>query len=173
MGCALGNRRKIEKAYLWMEGMTIIKLETEISAPVGRCFDLARNIDLHQLTTKQTSERAIAGRTSGLIENGETVTWEAVHFGLRQQLTVTITAMTHPTYFCDEMVKGAFKSMRHQHFFDEVDNCKTIMRDEFMYETPFGIIGIIFDKLILKDYMTHFLKERNKLLKEMAELGSE
>ncbi len=149
--------------------MTIIKLETEIDAPIGRCFDLARNIDLHQLTTRQTSERAIAGKTGGLIEHGETVTWEAVHFGVRQQLTVTITAMTYPTYFCDKMVKGAFKSMCHQHFFDEIANDKTRMCDEFTYETPFGIAGLLFDKLILRSYMTSFLKGRNKLLKEIAE----
>jgi ligand-binding SRPBCC domain-containing protein len=152
--------------------MTVIKLETEINAPVGHCFDLARNIDLHQLTTKKTGERAIAGKTSGLIEPGETVTWEAVHFGIRQQLTVTITTMKYPTYFCDEMVKGAFKSMRHQHFFEQVDSNRTVMRDEFMYETPFGIFGAIFNKLVLTNYMTRFLVERNRILKEVAESKS-
>ncbi len=46
--------------------MPIIHLETHIIAPINRVFGLARNIDLHQYSTKQTNEKAIAGRTSGL-----------------------------------------------------------------------------------------------------------
>jgi hypothetical protein len=67
--------------------MTQIELSTHINAPIGRCFDLARSIELHVESTKQTGERAIAGRTSGLIELGESVTWRAKHFGIWQNLT--------------------------------------------------------------------------------------
>ena len=48
-----------------------IELLTEINAPIEKCFDLSRSIDLHLESTKQTGEEAIAGRTSGLIELGE------------------------------------------------------------------------------------------------------
>ena len=68
--------------------MSFIKLETYISAPIEKVFDLARSIDLHKVSTLGTNEEAIAGRTTGLIELGETVTWQAKHFGLYQKLTV-------------------------------------------------------------------------------------
>ncbi len=55
--------------------MPIIKLETFINAPKDIVFDLARSIDLHLISTEQTSEKAIAGKTSGLIEIDESVTW--------------------------------------------------------------------------------------------------
>ncbi len=66
------------------------------------------------------------------------------------------------------MTKGAFKSMRHEHHFKEVDG-RTIMTDKFEYEVPFGFAGKIFDKLILKSYMTDFLMTRNEVIKEVAE----
>lgn len=74
--------------------MPCIKIETTIHAPVQRCFDLSRSIDLHQISTIETKERAIAGKTSGLIGLNETVTWQAKHFGITQKLTSKITVLT-------------------------------------------------------------------------------
>src|ERR1700759_359494 len=95
----------------------VIELSTMIDAPIQVCFDLSRSIDLHIESTKQTGEKAIAGRTSGLIEMGESVTWRAKHFGVWQNLTSKITEFKSPDYFTDEMVSGAFKSFRHEHLF--------------------------------------------------------
>ena len=68
----------------------------------------------------------------------------------------------------DEMIKGKFKFFKHEHSFIE-KNGKTVMIDNLMYETPYGIFGRLFDKLTLKRYMTNFLKTRNLVLKELAE----
>jgi ligand-binding SRPBCC domain-containing protein len=148
--------------------MTTIELTTVINAPIELCFDLSRSIDLHTRSTGNTKERAIAGRTSGLIEKGETVTWEAVHFGVKQQLSTRIPEMKAPHYFSDEMVKGAFKSLYHQHYFESNDG-STVMTDVFKYETPYGIFGKLLDILVLKSYMTRFLKQRNATIKSEAE----
>ena len=150
--------------------MTEIHLETRIKAPVEVCFDLARSIDLHEISLAETNEKAIAGRTKGLIEKGEYVTWQAKHFGVNQQLTVEIIEMKPPDYFCDEMTKGAFKSMRHEHFFKAKKN-ETLMTDKFVYEVPFSIFGSTFDFLILKNYMKQLLQNRNEIIKRVAEWG--
>ncbi|HPH47412.1 MAG TPA: SRPBCC family protein, partial [Chryseolinea sp.] len=99
--------------------MTTINLTTEIKATIERCFDLSRDVDAHKLSAKDTNEKAVSGRTSGLCELGDTVTWEAKHFGVIQNLTIEITQFNRPSFFEDKMVKGAFKSMRHQHHFEE------------------------------------------------------
>lgn len=148
--------------------MATITLETRINAPIETCFNLARNIDAHQLSAAYTSEKAVAGRTNGLIELGEAVTWEAVHFGIKQRLTVTITQLEFPNLFVDEMVSGAFKTMKHIHRFTPTEQ-GTLMTDEFSYSTPLGVLGRLFDVLILKRYMTAFLQKRNVLLKQLAE----
>lgn len=148
--------------------MAKIIIETIINAPIETCFNLCRDIDLHQVSTSKTRERAIAGRTSGLCESGDTITWEATHFGIKQQLTVKITKMDYPNYFEDIMLKGAFKSMKHRHYFLE-NSGNTLMKDIFEYETPLGFLGKLFDTIVLKHYMTAFLKERNSVIKQTAE----
>ena len=148
--------------------MSKIVLLTEINAPVQRCFDLARSIDLHVESTKQTGERVIAGRMSGLIELGETVTWRAKHFGIWQNLTSKITGFDSPTYFEDEMVTGAFKSFTHSHYFSGSDG-KTNMLDTFVFESPLGVLGKLANYIFLKKYMTKLLIERNKVIKSVAE----
>ena len=120
------------------------------------------------LSVSVTKEKAIAGVLSGLINKGETVTWEAVHFGIKQQLTVQIAEMKAPHFFSDVMLKGAFKSMYHEHHFSENENA-TLMRDYFCYETPLGFAGRMFDRFILRKYMTRFLTMRNNAIKNTAE----
>lgn len=148
--------------------MTIITLTTEIEATIDQCFDLSRDIDIHQLSTQKTMEKAIAGRITGLCELGDKITWEAKHFGIVQHLTVEITKLNRPYLFEDKMIKGAFKKMKHEHRFEE-KNGKTIMTDRFEYEVPFGIFGQLFDRIILKNYMEKFLTTRNQVLKTIAE----
>ncbi|WP_090153242.1 SRPBCC family protein [Dyadobacter soli] len=148
--------------------MATIHLTTLIHAPIDACFDAARSVDAHLSSAHGTNEKVVAGRMSGLFEAGDVVTWEAKHLGIRQRLTVEIVRMSVPTYFEDRMVKGAFKSMLHEHHFVE-ENGSTVMTDVFSYETPFGILGILFDKLYLENYMRKFLQKRNAHLKHMLE----
>ncbi|HEY8401650.1 MAG TPA: SRPBCC family protein [Cytophagaceae bacterium] len=148
--------------------MPVIELTTIINAPIERCFDLARSIDLHKKTMRHTNEEAIAGVTSGLIGLGEMVTWRAKHFGVVQTLTSRIDAYVYPTYFKDVMVKGIFKQLEHDHWFEEI-NGVTYMKDVFKYESPFGLIGKCFNKMILHKYLTGLLQERNRIIKSEAE----
>lgn len=150
--------------------MPIIHIDTRINAPRTIVFDLARSIDLHQISTKQTNEEAVAGRTSGLIELGESVTWRAKHFGIYQHLTAKITAFDAPNEFTDEMVKGAFKRFTHTHRFEEKDGVTT-MTDIFDYTSPLGVLGKLADWLFLEKYMKRLLVVRNETIREFAESG--
>lgn len=152
--------------------MPKFEIQTEINASIEICFDLSCSIDLHLISTSSTNEKAVAGRTSGLVELNDTVTWEATHFGIRQKLTSKISGFERPFYFQDEQVKGAFKSFSHKHYFKQVNN-KVVMTDVFEFVSPFGILGRIFNRLVLTNYMKRFLIERNQVIKEYAESGRE
>src|SRR5579872_4017930 len=140
--------------------MAVIELSTFIAAPPERVFDLSRSIDAHQHSTANTGERAIAGITSGLIGMGEEVTWEARHLGIRQKLTIRISQFERPNHFQDVMVSGAFKNMRHDHYF-VAQSDGTVMKDRFEFESPFGLVGKVVDFIFLRRYMKRFLEERN------------
>jgi len=148
--------------------MPRIELRTEINASKKIVFDLSRSVDLHKISTEQTNEEAISGKTSGLIEMNESVTWRAKHFGITQTLTSKIIEFEKPNYFADEMVNGAFKRFKHEHHFSDSQN-GTLMTDFFDYESPLGILGRIADNLFLRKYMTELLMQRNLIIKEFAE----
>ena len=148
--------------------MPTIILETHINAPIKRVFDLARSIDAHTTSAGHTSERAIAGRTTGLIELNDQVTWQAKHFGITQCLTVEITAMEPPFSFSDRMIKGAFAHMDHIHSFIPDKNGVTMM-DQFTFRAPLGLLGRCAEALFLTKYMKRFLTIRAQHLRQMAE----
>ncbi len=148
--------------------MPIIELQTRIRAPIERCFDLSRNVDLHVQSTSSTGERAIAGVTRGLLGLGDQVTWRARHFGIWQNLTSSITKFDPPRHFRDSMVSGAFTRFDHDHFFFTLGEY-TEMRDVFDFTSPLGPLGRIADVLVLERYLTRFLLERNHVIQCIAE----
>jgi len=148
--------------------MITVVVETDIAATPERCFDLARDLDVHCRTTKWTQERIIHGPAGRLIELGDTVTFQARHFGVRQNLTAKIVAMDRPRRFEDEMVSGAFQSLKHIHEFEPSGN-HTKMRDTLILAAPFGLIGRVAERLFLGEYMRRFLQRRNTEMKRIAE----
>lgn len=150
--------------------MPRIELQTVIKADKKVVFDLSRSIDLHEISTEHTNEKAIAGKTNGLIGLNETVTWRAKHLGIYQKLTTKITEYNYPNYFADEMISGAFKSFKHGHYFSDFES-GTLMVDIFDYTSPLGVLGRLADSLFLKNYMKTLLENRNKVIKAFAESG--
>lgn len=148
--------------------MTTIVVETRIAAPIEMCFDLARDVDAHIKTSSSTNERAVDGKTTGLLELGDVVTFEAVHFGVRQRLTSRIVEFDRPKRFVDEMVKGAFASLRHVHEF-ALDGSTVVMRDTLTWRSPLGVLGIIADKLFVEGHMRSFMITKQQELKAYAE----
>jgi len=148
--------------------MSLIEIEIVICAPIERVFDLSRSVDAHQDSTRQTGERAVAGVTSGLLDLGDQVTWQATHLGVRQRLTTRIVELRRPHYFCDSMVSGAFRGFDHEHHFSVLGS-GTLVRDRFNFESPGGPLGKLADALFLKRYMRGFLEARSVVIKEIAE----
>ena len=149
--------------------MPTITVETKIQAPIELCFDLARDVEAHCATTSQTQERIVDGKTTGLLELGDQITFEAVHFGVRQKLCSEIVEYDRPRRFTDRMVRGAFKSLRHVHEFESSGD-ETLMRDILTWESPLGILGVMADRLAVERHMRSFLSARNNGLKKLAEM---
>ena len=148
--------------------MPTIRLETLIAASPVRCFDLSLSVDLHRQSVGHTHERPIAGVTTGVMRLGDTVTWEAVHFGIKQHLTSKITAYERPKYFIDEMIQGVFHELKHHHAFVPQPS-GTLMIDTFTFRAPLGILGRVAEALVLTRYMQALLVTRNRYLQQVAE----
>jgi hypothetical protein len=144
---------------------------TIIEAPIERCFDLSRSVEVHLLSNVHSGEQALAvgGVTSGLVGLSEEVTWRAKHFGIWQNLTSKITAMESPRYFQVTMIRGIFRFMQADHLFESLESGGTEMKDVFSIAAPLPLLGPIAEALFLRRYMLALLRERNTVIKRVAE----
>ena len=148
--------------------MVHLRVSTDIAAPPHVCFDLARSVDAHLASAEDTGERAVGGKTTGLLGLGDEVTWQARHLGVTQRLTSRITASEPPHFFQDRMTRGAFRSFEHDHRFVS-DASGTVMIDELRFAAPLGPVGWLVERLVLTPHLRRFLVRRGAALKRMAE----
>ena len=148
--------------------MSTIVVATRIAAPIEACFDLARDVDAHVRTASFTGERIVAGRATGLLELGDTLTFEAVHLGFRRRLTAVIVEFDRPHRFVDAMTRGAFSSLRHVHEFT-FESGQTLMTDTLTWRSPLGPLGLLADRLFVARHLRDFLVAKQSRLKAEAE----
>lgn len=144
---------------------------TVMRAPIELSFDLARSVEVHLAGNIHSGEMALAtgGIRSGLLEKGQRVDWRARHFGVWHNLTSEITGMDRPAWFQDTMMRGIFRFMKHDHFFRALSSGETEMRDVFCFAAPLPVLGRLAEVTFLRRYMRALLRERNAVLKEIAE----
>ncbi len=149
--------------------MAAIVIETFIEAPQELCFDLARDVAVHAESAAFSGEHLVEpGKLTGLLELGDLVSFEGRHFGIRQRFTARIIEFRPPRQFVDEMIRGAFKRLRHVHEFLPQGG-GTLMRDSLVWEAPLGPLGTLADVLFLKRYMLWFVRTKQARLKRIAE----
>lgn len=147
---------------------TRLYLTTKIKAPAELCFDLSRSVETHCSSMTSANERAVAGKTSGLLSEKEWVTWRGRHLGIVILHTSIISAMNRPQYFEDRMTKGVFKTMVHKHYFAAHDTT-CLMIDDFCYTLPLWLTGTLIDRKVVRPYLRRLLTERNRHIKAVAE----
>ena len=84
-------------------------------------------------------------------------------------MTTEITAMDRPAYFQDRMVTGTFRSMQHDHSFRTEAPGLTQMTDVFCFAAPLPMLGRLAEVTFLRRYMRRLLRERNAVLRQIAE----
>lgn len=152
--------------------MPTVEFTTRVDAPVERVFDLARTVDVQRRSAGVVDEEAVAGVTTGLLGDGDRVTWRARHFGLPFERTTEMTGYDRPRWFRDEQRDGPFAEMVHDHRFGRARGV-TEMTDEFTFSVPYGLVGTLVGRLFVESYVEWLLRERAARVTEIAESGDE
>ena len=139
---------------------------TLIHAPIQRCFDLARSIDVHLEANSKYREQTIS---KGLASLGQRIIWRARHFGIWQTLTSEMTACRPPAHFQNTMRAGVFKSMQADHYFRTMSSGATEMVDHFRVTAPYHLLGRLAELLALHRYLAAINRHRCQVIKEIAE----
>jgi len=113
-----------------------------------------------------SKERATDGVTSGLIGEGQEVSWQARHFGVQWRMTSRITEFDPPHRFVDEMVRGPFAAFRHEHHFHPSGG-GTRMTDVVTFRMSLGPVA----DLPVGLYLRRLMRIRNDVIRSKAEQG--
>lgn len=149
--------------------MKTLTSECVIEADIKRCFKTSLDLDVELEAAKSSSIKAVAGRTSGVIGPGETVTWQVKQFGIWMRHTTLISGFEEPIHFQDSMVEGLFKSFVHDHYFTSLTADRTLMRDEMRFAMPWYLFGPISEELVVRRQLLEVLEKRNRVIKRVAE----
>lgn len=151
--------------------MATFTTRTVIATSPEACFDLSLSVDAHTSSMAASRERAVAGVVAGSLGPGETVTWQARHFGVPFRLTSQITDYVRPLRFVDEQTRGPFRRWRHTHTF-VAEGSTTVMLDEVDYLAPCGVLGRLVERLVLTRYLKRLITRRNEWLRAELERGA-
>ncbi len=107
------------------------------------------------------------GRNSQTYEGAEfdyTIRW----FSIRIKWHTKISDYSRPKRFTDVQVKGPYAMWEHLHTFEPV-NKGTLISDSVTYRIPFGIIGKIFHRFIIRNQLQNIFSYRAVRIAEWAE----
>jgi ligand-binding SRPBCC domain-containing protein len=145
--------------------MYTVKDSVHIDAPIDRVFLLSTNIELVQQTLGM---RPVAGRVTGLVLAGDTVSWRGWKFGLPTRHTSVISRYEAPAFFQDTQLRGRFARFQHDHHMHWVDG-QTLAYDKVRFSLPFGMLGKLVAKRVMVPHIARLLAARFALLKRVAE----
>lgn len=148
--------------------MSTIHLTTFIAAPIERVFDLSRNLAIYKTLMQGRKEKFTSGSASNLMSHGETITFQAKHFGKSRLVTTRVMDLKKPSSIVQEQVKGDLVHFKHEHHFKAVEN-GTILIDLIDFEGPRDVFGKLMGKLYLKKYLEAYVSKRNSLIRQYAE----
>lgn len=61
-----------------------------------------------------------------------------------------ITQVKEQAFFVDEQRFGPYKMWHHEHWFEELTNGNTLMKDKISYKIPFGFLGHLAQSVFVK-----------------------
>jgi len=70
-------------------------------------------------------------------------------FGIKTPWMTEITQVKDKEFFIDEQRVGPYKLWHHQHFIEKIEG-GVLMRDIVTYSPPFGFLGAIANKLLIR-----------------------
>ena len=170
----------------------IVRDTALVRAPLDRLWALSTRVELVQ---KTLGMHLAGGVTSGHIQDGSRVHWRGWKFGLPTEHHTLITgyASPHPAsvepthapelhaetpgqpvaWFQDSQEQGRFAAFHHDHWFREqqgpAGETFTLLEDEVHFALPFGPLGRLAARWIMRPYVRRLVKRRFASLKELAE----
>ena len=96
---------------------------------------------------------------------GQIVTYRiGVLPGIKVSWVTELTKVVEQQYFVDEQRFGPYSMWHHEHWFEETEEGKTLMKDKVSYKIPFGPLGHLAQQLFIKKQLHGIFEYRYEVL---------
>ncbi len=153
-------------AWSEQDGVFTLIADMLIHAPIERCFALSCSI---KLVHEELGMDAVEGRTSGLVQPGDTIRWEGWQLGMRHFHVSYISGFKRPVFLQDTMVAGRFRSFQHDHSLRELAGGITELHDELRFALPYGILGKLVARYIMVPHILRLMHDRFHRIRRITE----
>ena len=123
--------------------------------------------NLSKITPPELDFKILSGSDSKNIYNGMEILYKVKPMlGIPVKWKTLIKDVNSPHSFTDIQLEGPYKMWEHTHEFTEL-NSGVLMKDKVRYSLPFGILGQIFHKLIVRKKVNDIFIFRKKVLEKL------
>lgn len=147
--------------------MFIIKKEQLLKTDINSAWDFFSNpLNLSAITPSWLNFKIVSDLPEKMYQ-GMIVEYRVHPFlSIPIKWITEITHINEPFFFVDEQRFGPYKFWHHKHFFREM-NGSVFMTDEVHYILPFGIPGMIFNSIIVKNKLEEIFGYRFNTLEKI------
>ena len=148
---------------------TQIKKEQILNTDIKNLWDfMSSPKNLSRITPKSMLFKITSNNKNDKIYPGMIISYKVAPL-----LNIPITWVTEIThvkenkYFVDEQRIGPYKIWHHEHIFKPLDDKKILVTDIITYVPPFGFIGKILNKILIKNKVEDIFDYRERILEDM------
>lgn len=149
-------------------GFYQFRKQQEMNQPLEKLWDFISNPEnLKKITPDEMGFNIITENLPAEMYKGMIIAYKVSPlWGIKTTWVTEITQVEVGKYFVDEQRVGPYKIWHHQHFLESTPK-GTLMTDIISYKPPFGVLGSIANKILIKDKLEEIFEYRTKVLRQL------
>ena len=149
-------------------GIYTLEASQELNMPLEKAWNyFSSPANLSNITPPKMGFN-ITSKVENKAYQGQIITYKVSPFPLVKMNWVTeITAVKEKEFFIDEQRFGPYSMWHHEHYFEELPNGNTLIKDKVSYKIPLGILGHIAQVLFIKKQLNAIFSYRFKRLNDL------
>lgn len=153
-----------------MKNYYIQQYKTELWLPINlnRAWDFFSSpLNLSLITPPELDFKVLSTNLKGKIHSGMLIDYSVKPlFGIEMKWRTEIVNVSEGNYFTDKQLKGPYRVWEHIHYFEEI-NGGVLMTDVVKYQLPFGVIGLLLHRLLVRSKIESIFTYRTNTLNKL------
>jgi ligand-binding SRPBCC domain-containing protein len=152
-----------------MSSIHRLERSQRIRRPIGEVFPFFADAANLEAITPGFLRFRITSSLPIQMKEGAEILYSLSMYGIPFRWRTRITDWQPGMRFVDEQAKGPFALWRHVHTFEAQGPNSTLMRDEVAYKVPFGPLGDIVNRLLVRRTVAKIFDHRFRKIQEIFE----